>query len=93
MQHQLPKVTGKLNDDRIENWTKREISAGRSTSRSKYFNPPEKLTKPKKSKETKRTKEMVEDCSSLHHYAAQKKMKTVAARLDQKGKDSEVWSR
>ena len=39
--------SGKSGDDPIEHWSKRDSSAGRSKSKSKYFNPPKKLTKPK----------------------------------------------
>ena len=55
MQHNLPEEildklntsSGKSGDDPIEHWNKRNSSARRSKSKSKYFNPPKKLTKPK----------------------------------------------
>ncbi|XP_034536572.1 uncharacterized protein LOC117810743 isoform X2 [Notolabrus celidotus] len=44
--------SGKSDDDPIEHWNKRDSSAGRSKSKSKYFNPPKKLTKSKSKMKT-----------------------------------------
>ena len=46
-------------DDHEEQWKKRDSSTGQSKSKSKYFNPPEKLPNPRSlhAKEVKKRKE------------------------------------
>ncbi|XP_038156924.1 uncharacterized protein LOC119793751 [Cyprinodon tularosa] len=53
--------SGKSDDDPTEQWNKRDSSAGRPKSQSKYFNPPKKINKPKTKQKSNKVKEDHQD--------------------------------